>query len=293
MSGKNKIKRVSKIFILLIVVMSLVLWLLPLTSLSATPGDNDDGCPTTAVVPLKAAHQSKSWDAMEGGNRLFKDDCDNPIQPGPGEVVWHLVLSPALGTTTAWIDLNGNSTRDPGDSPSGEDGVMKGSGEGASIHWWILDGTTSQNWIANVTNPKYKEDCVLSTDLKVSHVCYGGDVPEKGSITVCKTSSGTVAVPEEFNFAVYPTGMHPAVLRHDFTVPTDGDCVTISDLAFGDYWVEETDVGYDVVISGDASGAGTSPIKVQVTISENTPNVTVSFDNSEIPTKGSITVCKT
>jgi len=102
------------------VVVGLVLLLLPITSIY--------GQDTSGPVSLKGSHVNQPWDYFE------QDDCDS-VSLEPGQVLWHLVLSPLSDNATATID------------------GVSGEKHGGSIHWtFINNSTTSQNWVAQVTD---------------------------------------------------------------------------------------------------------------------------------------------
>jgi len=163
MSGKSKLRRGLK-WCTLVVVLSLVLWLLPLTSLSAgdDPCDELDG--TSGPVPNKHAGDYYV-------EHLDPNECEG-VALLPGQVLWHLIL-------TNWVDL-----KDPAKPLSITIDGVAGTPHGGAMHWTFINYlTTAPNWIAQVTNGldyhsvPGQGGCVLKTELKVSHTCYGGDIP--------------------------------------------------------------------------------------------------------------------
>ena len=228
-------------------------------TVTTNDGSFTDSCVVTVTAGTSGSiflNGPNTFHANKSYTDFPKGECD--VTLGPGQVLWHLVMTGIADGGTATID--------------GVSGVRHGK----ELQWTFINNLTiSPDWEAVVTN-----GITDKIDLKVSHTCYGG-VPEKGSITVCKTYSGEGDPPAEFNFELYSGTDTTQQPLQTFPVVPGGDCVTFGDLDFGTYTVKETDEDYNVVITGGDTSpvSGKSPISVQVTISENTPNVTVSFHN--------------
>jgi hypothetical protein len=88
----------------------------------------------------------------------------------------------------------------------------------------------------------------------VSHICIyyscvengnGNGETDTGSIEICKTYIGAGDPPAFFNFTITGPGYNNSI-----QVVPDGECVKLDDLELGTYTVQETDTGYDVVITG-------------------------------------------
>ena len=152
--------------LILLMIIGMVMWILPLSLLSAEPPAD---CPNeggAGNVSLKAEHAGQSWEIFE------HEDCGD-IEAG--QYLWHLVLSPVNADASATID-----------------GVA-GINNGGSIHWTIINNSpVALNWVAIVTsglqyNPA--QDCSLKSELRVSHTC-GGDT------TTTTTTEGTTTTTE-------------------------------------------------------------------------------------------------
>ena len=216
-----------------------------------------------------------------------KENCGevpDEYKPGPGQVTWHLTMSPVVAGTEAWIDfINVNGVKD-----DGEEGFRPGGEQGA-LHWYIItDKLYAPDWIANVTSGMvYKDDCSIKTDLRVSHTCYGGEI-EEGSIKVTKTFTDAKT---EFNFKV--TG--PNSYSKSFKLK-DGEFWTSGDIPVGTYKVEETDTGYLATITVGGTPVVTNqptPQSVEVEVQKDT-EVVVDVTNEIMEgDKGKIQITKT
>lgn len=143
--------------------------------------------------------------------------------------------------------------------------------------YYIIEDFTGITNVYNypVTNPVWSGN--VNGDIgSVSEPVEVNNTPDKGSITICKTFVGSGTPPENFNFKIWLDGETEPVETFPVAV---GKCVTIEDLDFGTYNIMETDSGYDVVITGAVSDSGKTPISVQVIISKESPDVSVSFEN--------------
>ncbi|MDX1745645.1 MAG: hypothetical protein R3324_06885, partial [Halobacteriales archaeon] len=116
---------------------------------------NGDG----VVVSLKDEHDGASYDYFE------HEDCDE-VALEPGEVLWHLVLSPSGGASSATL------------MPGAVAGSLSSSGEGhGAFHWNIInESTTAIDSYATVIGGEWPGESVA--ELRVSHTCYGGSVEE-------------------------------------------------------------------------------------------------------------------
>jgi len=186
------------------------------------------------TVPLKSVHQGASYLGF------LENDCN--ITLDPGQVIWHLVLSPVEPNNGSAFLLDPFGTNvDSNGTPVGNN---YGTNHGGSIQWYILNNLkAAPTWIAEVVQG-YRSQ----SELRVSHTCYGGDngeEPETGCITIYKEMEGNLIVSGTFTFDIYDndtgTGDPVATASINVTDNVPEGPAVVCGLTIGQtYYVEET-----------------------------------------------------
>lgn len=142
MSDKNKARKVLKFSVLLIVVLSLVLWLMPVGSIFGGTGDCEPGDLKSGDVSgvIYLDYPPTNHAGLPYTDFLKPEECaKTPAEfvPGPGEVLWHLILTNFTEGATLSIEGVGAPYKIAG----------------GAAHWYIVNtATTAPDWKLTVTN---------------------------------------------------------------------------------------------------------------------------------------------
>ena len=193
---------------------------------------------------------------------FLSQNCDVVLLPG--QVLWHLVMTGIADTGTATI------------------GGVEGNRNGHELQWTIINNLTfAPDWEAIVTDGILVGPPGPSTDLKVSHTCYGGPDPQTFSITVVKTSTGFVAGDGDFVFTLYKD----AVSQGTGNITAPGGSYTFINLEEGTYTIVETNtLGADgttwsFTVGPTASNGDANITSDPMVLNADNISDTVYFDN--------------